>query len=95
VTCHSRRQRFAPSTAAASYSVKSTVDSAARKTMMPQPASFHTACEVTSTLNVDGIVMMSNDGRLWSRSTWLSRPAPPSICWKMVTTSTHEKKCGR
>jgi hypothetical protein len=24
-----------------------------------------------------------------------SAPAPPSICWNSVTTSTQEKKCGR
>ena len=62
VMCHIRRQRPAPSTAAASYSSGGPSHSAARKTMMPQPASFQTDCAVIRTRNVSGLVIMSNPG---------------------------------
>ena len=91
-----RRQRPAPSTAAASYCSGGTVLSAARKMMIPQPASFQTDCMVMRTRNVSGFVIMSNpEPSPWSRSVWLISPAPPKICWNTVTTSTHEKKWGR
>ena len=50
--------------------------------MIPQPASFQTACAVTRNLNVSGLVMMSQVARPCWRRKWLSTPAPPSICWK-------------
>lgn len=59
VTCQMRRHRPAPSIAAASYRSGLTEASAARKTMTPQPASFHTLCAVTRNLKVVGSVMMS------------------------------------
>ncbi|ANZ41186.1 hypothetical protein BBK82_39645 [Lentzea guizhouensis] len=69
--------------------------SAARNTMMPQPASFQTTCAVTSNAKVSGFVMTSQVAMSLLRRNWLSTPAPPSICWKIVIASTHEKKCGR
>ena len=69
--------------------------SAARNTMMPQPASFQTAWAVTRYLNASGSVMTSQVCQPCRRSMVLSAPAPPSISWKTVTTRTQEKKCGR
>lgn len=57
--CHMRRQRPAPSMAAASYRSPETEESAARKTMMPQPASFQTVCAVTRYLKTSGSVITS------------------------------------
>jgi hypothetical protein len=93
--CQVRRQRFAPSAAAASYSAGSMEAIAARNTMIPQPASFQSACAVTRYLKVLGSVMMSHGFIPCVSSRWLSSPAPPSICWNSTITSTHEKKCGR
>jgi len=69
--------------------------SAARKTMMPQPASFQTTWAVTRYLKVAGSVMMSQVASPCRRRNMLSAPAPPSISWKIVMASTQEKKCGR
>ncbi len=93
--CHIRLKRPAPSAAAASYNSVLMAASAARKTMIPQPASFQMAWDVTSSANVSGSVMTSQVPMSWPRRNWLSAPAPPSICWKSVMASTHEKKCGR
>ncbi len=69
--------------------------SAARNTMIPQPASFQITCEVTSSAKVSGLVMTSHVPMSLLRRKWFTAPAPPSICWKIVIASTHEKKCGR
>lgn len=63
--------------------------------MIPQPASFHTACAVTRYLNRSALVIRSKPLQPWSSRVWAMMPAPPKICWKTVTTRTHEKKCGR
>lgn len=63
--------------------------------MTPQPASFHTACALTRNLKKPGSVIRSKPSWPCSRSHWATSPAPPNICWKTVTTSTQEKKCGR
>ncbi|BFO15755.1 hypothetical protein SHKM778_21430 [Streptomyces sp. KM77-8] len=95
VTCHIRRQRLAPSMAAASYRSGLTEASAARKTMIPQPASFHTLCAVIRNLKVSGSVIRPIPSYPCSRRIWESSPAPPNSCWKTAMTSTQEKKCGR
>src|SRR5690625_7360591 len=69
----------APSIAADSYSAGSMAFSAARKTMIPQPASFHTTWEVIRNKNVSGLVMTSTAPSPNSRVNWLSSPAPPRI----------------
>ena len=50
---------------------------------------------MTRNLNAPGSVMMLTGlaTPCWRRNV-ASSPVPPSICWKMVTTSTQEKKCG-
>jgi hypothetical protein len=95
VMCHSRRQRLAPSAAAASYSAGLMVLRAARNTIIPQPASFQTACAVTRRMKLSGLVIRSTAWKPLARRLCASSPAPPIICWNSDTTSTHEKKCGR
>ena len=60
VMCHIRRQRLGAVDGRRLVQLGSTVASAARKMMIPQPASFQTDCMVTSTRNVSGLVMRSN-----------------------------------
>ena len=46
-------------------------------------------------VNVSGLVRTSQGDIPFRRRNMFSAPAPPSICWNSVTTSTQEKKCGR
>lgn len=63
--------------------------------MMPQPASFQTPSAVTRNLKIPGSVIRSMPLCPCWRRVCAMMPAPPKICWKTVTTRTHEKKCGR
>lgn len=63
--------------------------------MIPQPASFHTDCAVTRNLNREAFVIRSKPPQPCCSMVCAMMPAPPKICWKTVTTRTHEKKCGR
>ena len=74
VTCQSRRQRPAPSAAAASYSDGSMVESAARKMIEPQPTSFHTPSAVTSTMKASALFMMFHGSTPRRWNSWASRP---------------------
>ncbi len=95
VTCQKRRQGPAPSMAAASYCCSSTWASAARKMIVPQPASFQMTWATTSGSKASGLPMMSTVCRPAPLRPLLSRPVSPSTCWKSATTITHEMKCGR
>ncbi|MNR49148.1 hypothetical protein D3C85_1684830 [compost metagenome] len=68
---------------------------AARKMIIAQPASFQIIWTTTITGNVSGLVMKGMGSIPQSRSRLLTKPAPPSICWKNAMTSTQERKCGR
>ena len=95
VMFHSRCQRPAPSTTAASYSDASMFSSAARKMIVAQPVSFQMNCSVTSGLKKPGSVMTLTAGRPKSRRVWTKMPEPPSTCCQSETTITHEMKWGR
>ena len=64
VMCNSRCHAVAPSTAAASYCSWSIRESAARKMIVPQPASFQITWLVTSALNSSGTPMMCRIGQV-------------------------------
>ena len=89
-----RCRALAPSTAAASYCSWSMRDIAARKMIVPQPASFQMTWLVISPLNSSGTPMIWMIGRsCWTRNVF-SMPALPSICWNSATTITQDRKCG-
>ena len=63
--------------------------------IVPQPASFQITWLVISALNSSGTPMISTIGRSFCTRNVLSMPALPSICWKIATTITQDRKCGR
>ena len=60
VMCHMRRQRPAPSTAADSYRFWLMAARAARKMIVPHPASFQIIWEVTTNRKASGLLMTSS-----------------------------------
>jgi hypothetical protein len=68
---------------------------AARKMIVPHPASFQMPCAVSSSLKVDGSDMTSRPLWPWVARMRLMTPPPPRTCWNSATMMTHDRKCGR